>query len=129
MTTDQEAIRHLIERWHRLTAAGDVDGILGLMTDDVVFLTAGQPPVRGRDAFGKGLRSLLAEHRVDSSAEVQEMAVDGDLAYCWTALVVRIAPRAGGAGEERRGSTLSIFRRVDGRWALARDANLLPPRA
>jgi hypothetical protein len=32
---------------------------LGLIDENVVFLVAGRPPMRGRAAFAKGLRVLL----------------------------------------------------------------------
>jgi uncharacterized protein (TIGR02246 family) len=127
MTTDEQAIRNLVAKWHRATAAGDVDSILGLMAEDVVFLVAGKPPMKGRSSFEKGLRGLLKSHRVESSGDVQEVLVSGDLAYCWTLLKVRVTPLAGGSANERSGSTLSILRKqANGSWVLARDANLLP---
>ena len=129
MNPDEQAIRDLIALWHRSTAAGDVDTVLGLMTEDVVFLVAGQPPMSGRAAFERGLRGLLAGHRIESTQQVREVQVDGDLAYSWTELSVRVVPLAGGdAPAARSGSALSILRRQqDGRWRLIRDANLLPP--
>lgn len=48
MQNDEQAIRHLIEKWHAATAVGDLTQILGLMADDVVFLTPGQPPMLGK---------------------------------------------------------------------------------
>ena len=127
MQPDEQAIRDLIALWHRATAAGDVDTVLDLMTDDVVFLSAGQPPMQGRAAFERGLRGLLAQHRIESSHEVREIGIDGDLAYSWTDLDIRVIPRAGGtAPPARSGSTLSVLRRqADGRWRMVRDANLL----
>jgi uncharacterized protein (TIGR02246 family) len=128
MNADERAIRDLIARWHEATAAGDVDTILGLMSEDVVFLVAGKEPMKGRAVFGYGLRGLLKTHRVKSSGEIQELHVSGDLAYCWTYLEVLMTPLSGGAASARSGSTLSIFRKQpDGRWLLVRDANLLPP--
>lgn len=125
---DAAAIRAVIERWHRLTAAGDVDAILDLMAADAVFLGAGQPPMSGRDAFAQGLKRLLQTHRIESSADIREVAVQGDLGYARAELVVRVLPKAGGAAVTRRGSVLSIFRRgADGAWRLTRDANLLGP--
>ena len=35
----------------RASAAGDVERVLGLMAEDVVFLLPGQPPMRGRETF------------------------------------------------------------------------------
>ena len=127
MHPDEQAIRDLIALWHRATAAGDVDTVLDLMTDDVVFLVAGQPPMQGRAAFERRLRGLLAQHRIESTHAVREVGVDGDLAYTWTDLAIRVMPHAGGAAPPARsGSTLSVLRRqADGRWRMVRDANLL----
>ena len=125
---DELAIRDLIARWHAATAAGDVDAVLRLMADDVVFLTPGNPPMKGKHAFETGLRNVLAGHRIQSSGEVQEVQVSGSLAYSWTSLEVRIAPLSGGEALVRKGAALSVFRkRPDGSWVLVRDANLLPP--
>lgn len=126
MTADEQAIRTLVAEWHRATAAGDVESVLRLMAEDVVFLVAGQPPMRGRLNFEKGLRGLLAAHRVASTAEVQEIEVSGDLAYCWSTLNVEITPTSGGSRTVRSGSALSILRKQStGAWVVVRDANLL----
>ena len=128
MDGDERAIRDVVERWHRATEAGDVDAVLDLMVEDVVFLVAGHAPMRGRGAFEQGLRTLLATHRIESSGNVREVVASGDLAYCWTELDVSIHPRAGGEAVMRSGSALTILRRqADGAWRVVRDANLLPP--
>lgn len=126
MTPDEQAIRDVVATWHRATAAGDIDTVLGLMAADAVFLVAGHPPLRGRAAFSAGLRNVLAGHRIESAAEINEIEVSGTLAYCWTALTVRVIPNARGNPVVRTGSALSIFRKQpDHTWVLARDANLL----
>jgi uncharacterized protein (TIGR02246 family) len=128
MSSDEQAIRKLVALWHRATAAGDVDTVLGLMAEDVVFLGAGRPAMRGRRAFESQLRKLLATHRVESTGIVQEVAVSGDLAYCWTDLTVRIVPASGGDAVTRTGSAFSILRKqASGAWVMIRDANMLPP--
>ena len=126
MISDEQAIRNLIALWHSATAAGDVDTVLTLMNEDVVFLVAGQPPMRGRSTFEKGLRGLLSSHRVESESEIQEIQVSGDLAYCWSVLAVRIVPLSGGNPVSRSGSALSILhKQASGAWVVVRDANLL----
>jgi uncharacterized protein (TIGR02246 family) len=96
------------------------------MADDVVFLTAGHPPMRGKAAFAAGLRSALDKFRIESSGEVQEVVVAGDLAYCWTQLTVDMVPRDSGPTRHRTGPTLTVLRKgPDGRWVVVRDANLL----
>jgi uncharacterized protein (TIGR02246 family) len=126
MTADEQAIRNLVALWHSATAAGDVDTVLSLMAEDVVFLAVGRPPMRGRDSFESGLRKLLTTHRVESTGQVQEVEVSGDLAYCWTDLTVRIVSQSDGNAATRSGSALSILRRqASGAWVMVRDANLL----
>ncbi len=126
MNADEQAIRILVAKWHSATAAGDIESVLRLMAEDVVFLVAGQPPMKGRSAFEKGLRDLLASHRITSTSEVQEIEVSGNLAYCWSLLNVEVTPIAGGSTVTRSGSAVSILRkRLDGSWIVVRDANLL----
>lgn len=126
MNADEQAIRELVTLWHAATVAGDVDTVISLMADDVIFLVPSKPPMQGRSAFERGLRNLLTQHRIESTAEVREVEVSGNLAYCWSNLHVRIVPLSGGNGTVRAGSALSMFRKeVSGAWVLIRDANLL----
>jgi uncharacterized protein (TIGR02246 family) len=126
LNTDEQAIRDVVALWHSATAAGDVETVLGLMAEDVVFLVAGHPPMRGRSSFEQGLRGLLSQHRIESTGDIQEVQVSGDLAYCWNSLTVRIVPISGGNAAVRSGNALSILRKQpDGSWVVVRDANLL----
>ncbi|MDL2356368.1 MAG: SgcJ/EcaC family oxidoreductase [Pseudomonadota bacterium] len=126
METDEQAIRALIAAWLRATREGDVETVLGLMTPDVVFLVPGQTAMQGRAAFEQGLRGMLATHAIDSSSEIDEVCVSGDMAYCRTRLSVTVTSKHGATPVQRTGHTLSILRKgADGKWQLARDANLL----
>jgi uncharacterized protein (TIGR02246 family) len=94
------------------------------MSDDVVFLGPGRP------AFGKkefaAAQGGLGDYRIEGTSDVREVYVSGDLGYAWTQLTVTMTPSAGGEPVRRSGPTLTIFRRLaDGRWVLARDANML----
>jgi len=124
--TDELAIRNLAARWHSASGAGDVETVLRLMDEDVVFLVAGHPPMKGRSAFAAGLRGLLTSHRIESTSEIQEIEVSGHLAYCWSVLNVRVIPKAGGSPVIRSVSAVSIPRKqTNGSWLMVRDANLL----
>jgi len=126
VTADEKSIRALIERWHSATADGDVDTVATLMSEDVEFLVPGKDPMRGRAAFAGGLRTLLKTHRIQSSGDVQEFQVSGDLAIAMTRLKVHVIPLGTGEENVRSGYALSVFRRGNGGWLLVRDANLLP---
>jgi len=127
MPNDEQLIRDLVATWMRATAEGDLSQILKLMAEDAVFLTPGQPPMRGRDAFAAGFSKALQQFRIESTSDIQEIRIVGDWAYCWNHLLVTMTPNDGERSPMRRsGYTLTVFRKnSDGDWVLYRDANLL----
>lgn len=124
MTADEKAIRAAIERWMRATAAGDLDTVLGLMTDDVVFMVPGKEPF-GKEAFAQSSKAMSGVTFEGKSSPV-EIKVLGDWAFVRNRIDLKVIPKAGGETKARSGYTLSIFARgSDGSWRLARDANLV----
>jgi len=128
MNSDEQQIRELVSTWMAATKSADVDAVLRLMTDDVVFLVPGRPPMRKAE-FAAGLEAQASggAPRFDGTSDIQEVQVSGDWAFMWSRLTVVATPPDGKAPTTRTGHTLSVFRRQDGRWLLARDANLLGP--
>lgn len=128
-SSDEDQIHALVEAWRLAAAAGDVDAMLELMTDDVVFLTPGRGPMRKEEFATLSRAAGAARGALESVAEIQEIKVCGDHAFMWTKLTVRMTPSAMGRPVERAGHTLTVLRRAGGKWRLARDANLLSPAA
>jgi uncharacterized protein (TIGR02246 family) len=129
MHSDEQEIRQLVATWMAATKAGDVDTVLSLMTDDVVFLTPGRPAMRKAD-FAAAARAQAsgAAPKFDGSSEIQEIEVlGGDWAFMWTKLTVVATPPNGGPSMTRAGHTLTILKKERGKWLLARDANMLAP--
>jgi uncharacterized protein (TIGR02246 family) len=128
MSPDEQQIRQLVTTWMDATRAGDVDAVLALMTDDVVFLVPGRAPM-GKAEFAAAARGQAGPGgpQVDGRSEIQEVQVAGDWAFLWSRLSVTMTPADGAPPVERAGHTLTVLRREQGRWKLARDANLLAP--
>jgi uncharacterized protein (TIGR02246 family) len=123
MSEDERAIRDLVARWMAASQAGDTATVLSLMTDDVVFMVPGREPF-GKEAFASASQDMKGV-RIEGSSDIRELKVLGDWAYLRSYLEVRMMP-PGGNSVARSGYTLTIFQKQpDGRWLLARDANLL----
>ena len=123
--SDEQAIRTLVATWLAATKRGDTQAVLDLMTDDALFLVPGRPPM---DKAGFAAASgPPSEPRpvIDGISEIKEVHVEGHLAYMWSHLEVTVTPPDGSAPIRREGHTLTILRKVHGKWLLARDANLL----
>jgi len=130
MDDDEREIRSLVALWMEHSKTGEYGKVLDLMTDDAVFLQPGRPPMIGKRAFMEALTAAGAAGRnalkFDGKSEVREVRVFGDWAFIWTHLVVTIEP-PGGTPMTRTGHTLTVLHKEDGRWKLARDANMLGP--
>lgn len=121
---DEQEIRNLVETWMTATKAGDSGTVLGLMTEDVVFLVPGRAPF-GKPAFAEASKAQSeASMAFDGQSEILEIKVLGDWAYTLTRLRVT-ATRPGQPPMTRSGHTLTILRKDAGKWKIARDANLL----
>lgn len=120
---DGRAIRNLVDTWMAASKAGDVRTVLSLMADDVIFMVPGQKPF-GREAFAAASETMK-NVRIDGRSEIQELQVLGDWAYLRNYIEMTMT-RNGTPPVQRSGYTLTILRKqVDGRWLLARDANLV----
>lgn len=126
MQMDERAIRDLIASWTAYSQSGEVERVLELMTDDVVFTVVGRPPF-GKREFAESARKMPGLN-LKAHAEVLEVAVRGDTAWSRVHLQVEMTS-ADGKTQRREGDAMSIYVKHQGRWLLTRDANLLgPPR-
>ena len=124
MTDDERAIRELVEAWMVSSKAGDLPAVLDLTTDDVIFMTPGGQPF-GKAAFAAASENMKSVS-LEGHSEIQELKVLGDWAYLRNYVEMTATPVNGGAPVRRTGYTLTILRKeADGRWRLARDANLM----
>ena len=128
MQNDEHEIRELVATWMAATRAGDTEKLLSLMADDVVFLLPGQPPLIGKSTFASAAKAHSNQQtQFDGTGEIQEIQVLGDWAFMWTKLSVVVTQPGNATPMTRAGHTLSILKKQNGKWVLARDANMLAP--
>jgi uncharacterized protein (TIGR02246 family) len=122
VTDDERAIRKAVETWMMASKTGDLETVLGLMTDDVVFMTPGREPFGKKEfaAQSAGMKTM----RIEGVNDIREIQVAGDWAWLRNHISITVTPPDGSA-KRRSGYTLTVFRKLGGRWLLARDANLV----
>ncbi|KVC37417.1 YybH family protein [Burkholderia pseudomultivorans] len=127
MSEDERALRELVENWFVSSRRGDLATVLDLIADDAIFMVAGRPPF-DKSAFAAASREANAgggdAPKIDGRYRIDELRVLGDWAYMRNFIEIEATP-PGGDTVRRSGHTLTIFRKVDGRWQLVRDANLV----
>jgi uncharacterized protein (TIGR02246 family) len=113
--------------WIDAVNAGDLDRLLTLMAEDVVFLNPGQAPLK-RHGFPAGFSAAHQQFRIRCISELEEVLVVGEVAYTRCKDSLSMTPRGGVEATELAGHRITIYRKQpDGRWLLARDANTLSP--
>jgi len=122
---DERQIRKLIESWIAASNARDLPALMDMMTDDVVFMTPGRAPF-GKAEFAADVGRMKGV-AIDARVDVQEIEIFGPRAYIRNHIQVELTS-PGQAPKRVSGYAMSVLRKGnDGRWRIARDANLVMP--
>ena len=125
MPSDEQVIREVHSTWIDAVNAGDLDRLLGLMADDVVFLNPGQAPF-GWAEFSANVSAAQRQVRISCVSELEEVVVVGEVAYTRSRDALSVTPRAGGKAAQFAGHRMTVYRKQrDGRWLLSRDVHTL----
>jgi uncharacterized protein (TIGR02246 family) len=122
---DARQIRRRVDSWIAASKAHDLPALMGMMTDDVVFMTPGRAPF-GKTEFAADVERTKGV-AVDARAELHEIDVFGPRAYIRNQVRGELTS-PGQASKRVSGCAMSVLRKeADGRWRIARDANLVMP--
>ena len=122
---EEQAIRDLVHTWLAASEKGDLTTMLNLLADDVIFMVPGKEPF-GKETFAQNYEQLK-DTKMETTSDIQEIKILGEWAWMRNFLKVTFTP-TGGESTEHSGYILTILRKnSDGRWVIARDANLLMP--
>src|SRR5262249_7299505 len=82
MTDDERAIRDLIATWMKASEAGDVNTVMSLIADDVIFIVPGREPF-GKEVF-RAASEAMKNIGLTGMSDIREIKVLGDWAYIRT---------------------------------------------
>lgn len=103
--------------------SNDLDQLLEMLTDDVVFLAPNEKPYVGKEALKPWLEGYLAAFETHWDKPVEEFVVSGDWAFERYSYTSTDIPLEGGDPITGTGWGLVIYHRdADGKWRVARDA-------
>ena len=121
---DEAAIRGLLKNWRAAIQAGDYGAAVDLMTDDAVFLRAGQPPLARANFAAAALQRPCSSPMVEFTGHIQELRIDRSIAYMWADISISTRSSRWAPLVMKRGNSLAVFRKESGKWLLARSADM-----
>jgi len=122
--SDEQAISQMVDMWLAASKEGDIETILNLMADDVLFITPGREPF-GKETFASN-NQQMKDVEMDADIDIKEIEVLGD--WAWMRSFLRVTFTKAGESTKHSGHILTILtKRPDGQWIIKRDANFVAP--
>ena len=124
MEKDEQAIRQMVETWLAASKQGNLETLLNLMADDVLFITPGREPF-GKETFASN-NEQMQDVEIDADVHIKEIEVLGD--WAWMRNFLRVTFTKAGESTKHSGHILTILnKRPDGQWVIKRDAKFVAP--
>ncbi|HSG48936.1 MAG TPA: SgcJ/EcaC family oxidoreductase, partial [Longimicrobiales bacterium] len=118
----------LLAAWREALAAGDVDRVAELVSEDAEFWTQGRPPLHGREALREAFQPLLVQYDMDQEFQCQELIVADEWAFMRGMEVNHLRARDGSGERTVRQRAFSVMHRgPDGVWLIHRGMTHQPP--
>lgn len=125
---EAQEIAKTFRRWDAAIRAGDVPGLLALVTEDAEFWTSSQPAFKGREALGAVFEPLFQGFDLEQDFECEELIVAGDWAFARGTEINRLTPKGEGDPVRQSQRAFSVLHRgEDGVWRFARGMTNRPP--
>jgi uncharacterized protein (TIGR02246 family) len=117
-TAEGEKVMQLSREWSQMAATGDVEKTVSYWADDAFLMSAGQPPLKGKQA----IRQMVEESykipgfRISWQPQSVEVSESGDMAYVIENSQVSFTDSTGKAITQHN-KAVSIWRKQeDGSW-------------
>jgi uncharacterized protein (TIGR02246 family) len=132
VTTDEQQIRALIERWTAAVHHGEMDGVLADHAEDIVMFDVPPPEdgVRGLDSYRETWPGFFEWQAQGASFEIVSLDVTAgsDVAYAYALLRCGTPEELAADPAHRLRLTLGL-RRERGRWVVAHEHHSFPDRS
>jgi ketosteroid isomerase-like protein len=111
------------EHYVRVINSNDIDSLASMLTEDAVFLAAGEKPMVGKAVVRAWADAYYKAFRTRWDKPVQEFVVSGDYAFERYSYTSTDTPVGGGKDVVDTGWGFVVYHRErDGVWRVARDA-------
>ncbi len=118
---DVEAIIRAHREYRAAFNAGDLDSLQTFVTDDVVWMSPGDPLLIGKEAIRRWDEPLFDRFTFEYTFSSDEVVVAGNWAFERGAFALTLIPKAGGESFHASGKYVWIWQRqADGSWKNAR---------
>jgi uncharacterized protein (TIGR02246 family) len=129
--SDSAGFERATTSFHQALRTNDLETFMSYVADDVRFMPAGEPAVRGRDAVRQWITAFLTQYRTTSlTLADREVRVGNGWAMELGTFEWTLQPTAGGSAVVDRGNYMQVWQlQGDTAWRFAREIynSTVPP--
>lgn len=119
---DAVAFNKIYDTWVDGYVNGNLDGIVNILSEDVVIMAENQPTVKGKAAAREFFAPRVGRPGVSFTDDIQEVRINGDWGFVNGNFVIEIASKeAGKAPYVHSGRYFVLYRKENGKWLVFRD--------
>lgn len=82
-SNDSKLIKELTQTWVDVTNNEDIDGLLNILTNDVIIFSPNTEPIKSKPSVKEIYSPYYQAYDLEITADIHEMQISGDLAYVW----------------------------------------------
>ena len=114
---DIQAIKDIYTEWEAGANAANIDKSLSSIADDIILIPPNEPAYVGKDAFRDYFQQIFDKFTVQEKYVVEDVKVNGDLAFAHVTYSGTYTPKAGGEPNTSKGHGIDIVeKQPDGVW-------------
>jgi ketosteroid isomerase-like protein len=80
---DNKLIRELTQTWVDVTNNEDIDGLLNILTSDIIIFSPNAEPIKSKSSVKEIYNPYYKAYDLEITADINEIQVSGALAYIW----------------------------------------------
>ena len=116
--SEQEKLMQISREWSQAAASKDIEKILSYWSEDAILISAGQPPLKGKQAIRQMVESGFNDSTFQISWEPEsaEISKSGDLGYLIEKTKMQMTDSTGSSVTEHFKGVTIWKKQADGGW-------------
>ena len=117
---DKQLISELTQSWVDVTNNEDIEGLLGILTTDVIIFSPNAEPLKSKSSIKETYGPYYQAYDLEITADINEIHISGNLAYVWTLVEGTRTQRDAKETDNFEYNNLWVLKKNESGWKLWR---------
>ena len=116
--SEGEKLMQISREWSQAAASRDIEKVLSYWSEDAILISAGQPPLKGKQAIRQMVESSFndSSFQISWEPESAEISKSGDLGYLIEKTKIQMTDSTGSSVTQHFNAVTIWKKQADGGW-------------